>query len=80
MSLQDPEVVMEVSELSMSFSDVARKIVGVGWQVRVVEQVTLEDKLGVLVHRPSKLYPIGLGARYAEPDDDTVDLPMCKTL
>ena len=50
--------------------NVTREIVSVG-QVRVVEQVTLEEKLCRQMHRPLKLYPIGPGARYPEPDDDS---------
>lgn len=46
-----------------------RSLVLVG-QVRVVEQVTLEEKFCGLMHRPFKLYPIGTGAQSSEADDD----------
>jgi hypothetical protein len=46
-------------------------------QVRVVEQVTLEEKLCGFEHRPFKLYPIGIGAigtQSSGPDDDITSL------
>ena len=50
-----------------------RLLVLVG-QVRVVEQVTLEEKFCGLMHRPFKLYPIGSGAQSSGPDDE-ITLP-----
>jgi hypothetical protein len=43
-------------------------------QVRVVEQVTLEEKFGGFEHRPFKLYPIGIGSQSSEADDDIISL------
>jgi hypothetical protein len=46
-------------------------------QVRVVEQVTLEEKFCGFEHRPFTLYPIGIaaiGAHSSGPDDDITPL------